>query len=234
MSIFSDFIGIQKDLPPLVKDTQGDGYKYPTLNQLLDIVLPMCHSKGLGLMQVTHPVEGGVGVETVLFNDKNERLSSGILAMPLTTDGDGNIINVGGVKRSGGVYGQFGAQAYGSALSYARRYSLTAFFCMKAEDDDGQQASQRHQKQNPATPAKQDGLDMAKFEKAMRGATKKEDLDRFYQAGLNKADKNQIPAVNALYEELKAYFVSANEDMAIRDVHEAQMEAHHDDWGNRE
>ena len=153
MTIFSDFIGIQKELPPLVKDTQGDGYKYPTLNQLLDIVLPMCHSKGLGLMQVTHPVEGGVGVETVLFNDKNERISSGVLAMPLTTDGDGNIINVGGVKRSGGVYGQFGAQAYGSALTYARRYSLTAFFGMKAEDDDGFQASQKRMTKEEAEVA---------------------------------------------------------------------------------
>ena len=153
MTIYSDFIGIQKELPPLVKDTQGDGYKYPTLNQLLDIVLPMCHDRGLGLMQVTHPIEGGVGVETVLFNDKNEHISSGILAMPLTTDGDGNIINVGGVKRSGGVYGQFGAQAYGSALTYARRYSLTAFFGMKAEDDDGFQASQKRMTKEEAEVA---------------------------------------------------------------------------------
>ena len=153
MTIYSDFIGIQKELPPLVKDTQGDGYKYPTLNQLLDIVLPMCHDRGLGLMQVTHPVEGGVGVETVLFNENNERISSGILAMPLTTDGDGNIINVGGVKRSGGVYGQFGAQAYGSALTYARRYSLTAFFGMKAEDDDGFQASQKRMTKEEAEVA---------------------------------------------------------------------------------
>lgn len=153
MTIYSDFIAIQQKLPPLVKDTQGDGYKYPTLNQLLDIVLPMCHSKGLGLMQVTHPVDGGVGVETVLFNDKNERISSGVLAMPLTTDGDGNIINVGGVKRSGGVYGQFGAQAYGSALTYARRYSLTAFFGMKAEDDDGFQASQKRMTKEEAEVA---------------------------------------------------------------------------------
>ena len=153
MTIYSDFIGIQKELPPLVKDTQGDGYKYPTLNQLLDIVLPMCHDRGLGLMQVTHPIEGGVGVETVLFNENNERISSGILAMPLTTDGDGNIINVGGVKRSGGVYGQFGAQAYGSALTYARRYSLTAFFGMKAEDDDGFQASQKRMTKEEAEVA---------------------------------------------------------------------------------
>ena len=153
MTIYSDFIGIQKELPPLVKDTQGDGYKYPTLNQLLDIVLPMCHDRGLGLMQVTHPIEGGVGVETVLFNENNERISSGILAMPLTTDGDGNIINVGGVKRSGGVYGQCGAQAYGSALTYARRYSLTAFFGMKAEDDDGYQASQKRMTKEEAEVA---------------------------------------------------------------------------------
>lgn len=153
MTIFSDFIGIQKELPPLVKDTQGDGYKYPTLNQLLDIVLPMCHDRGLGLMQVTHPVECGVGVETVLFNENNERISSGILAMPLTTDGDGNIINVGGKKRQGGVYGQFGAQAYGSALTYARRYSLTAFFGMKAEDDDGFQASQKRMTKEEAEVA---------------------------------------------------------------------------------
>lgn len=153
MTIFSDFIGIQKELPPLVKDTQGDGYKYPTLNQLLDIVLPMCHDRGLGLMQVTHPVEGGVGVETVLFNENNEHISSGILAMPLTTDADGNIINVGGKKRQGGVYGQFGAQAYGSALTYARRYSLTAFFGMKAEDDDGFQASQKRMTKEEAEVA---------------------------------------------------------------------------------
>lgn len=153
MTIYSDFIGIQKELPPLVKDTQGDGYKYPTLNQLLDIVLPMCHDRGLGLSQVTHPVEGGVGVETVLFNDKNEHISSGILAMPLTTDADGNIINVGGKKKQGGVYGQFGAQAYGSALTYARRYSLTAFFGMKAEDDDGYQASQKRMTKEEAEVA---------------------------------------------------------------------------------
>lgn len=144
MNIFSDFIAIQKALPPLVKDTQGHGYKYPTLNQLLDIVLPICHSRGLGLIQLTHPVAGGgVGVETVIFNEQNERISSGVLAMPLTTDGDGNIINVGTITKTGAVSGQYGAQAYGSALSYARRYSLTAFFCMKAEDDDGWRSSQK-------------------------------------------------------------------------------------------
>lgn len=204
MTIFSDFIGIQKELPPLVKDTQGDGYKYPTLNQLLDIVLPMCHSKGLGLMQVTHPVEGGVGVETVLFNDKNERISSGILAMPLTTDGDGNIINVGGVKRSGGVYGQFGAQAYGSALTYARRYSLTAFFGMKAEDDDGYQASQRHQK-HPA-------FNVQQAVSAMRDAKDMDTLKSIFGTAWKQASKEEKEYLKVTYDELKAIFEQAEKE----------------------
>lgn len=199
MTIFSDFIGIQKELPPLVKDTQGDGYKYPTLNQLLDIVLPMCHSKGLGLMQVTHPVEGGVGVETVLFNDKNERISSGVLAMPLTTDGDGNIINVGGKKKQGGVYGQFGAQAYGSALTYARRYSLTAFFGMKAEDDDGYQASQKR-------------FNVQQVVAAMRDAKDMNTLKGIFGTAWKQATAEEKEYLKVTYDELKRIFEEAEKE----------------------
>lgn len=205
MEIYAKFIDIQRNLPPLVKDTQGHGYKYPTLNQLLDIVLPMCHERGLGLTQITHPVTGGgVGVETVLFNEANEKISSGILAMPLTTDKDGNIINVGNINKQGNVSGQYGAQAYGSALSYARRYSLTAFFGMKAEDDDGHQAAQPSRKVEAKQKQSDEPLDMAKFEKAMREATDINKLNKYYQAGLNKADASQVPAINSLYEQLKA------------------------------
>ena len=204
MTIYGDFIAIQQKLPPLVKDTQGDGYKYPTLNQLLDIVLPMCHDRGLGLMQVTHPVEGGVGVETVLFNDKNERISSGVLAMPLTTDGDGNIINVGGVKRSGGVYGQFGAQAYGSALTYARRYSLTAFFGMKAEDDDGFQASQRHQKQ----PA----FNVFGAIDALRNAPDFKSLKAVFVDSWRQANDKEKAQLKAVYDDIKRILEQAKKE----------------------
>ena len=204
MTIYSDFIAIQKELPPLVKDTQGDGYKYPTLNQLLDIVLPMCHDRGLGLMQVTHPVEGGVGVETVLFNDKNEHISSGILAMPLTTDADGNIINVGGKKRQGGVYGQFGAQAYGSALTYARRYSLTAFFGMKAEDDDGFQASQRHQKQPE--------FNVFGAIDALRNAPDFQSLKSVFGYSWRQANDEEKAQLKAVYDDIKRVFEQAEKE----------------------
>ena len=159
-------------------------------------------------MQVTHPIDGGVGVETVLFNEKNERISSGVLAMPLTTDGDGNIINVGGKKRQGGVYGQFGAQAYGSALTYARRYSLTAFFGMKAEDDDACAASQPRRKveaqQQQSEETKLKPLNMIAFEKSMRESKDIETLNKFYQIGMGRATKEQVPVINSLYEQLKA------------------------------
>lgn len=237
MGIYADFIDIQMKMPSLVKDASGaHGFKYSTLNQVLDVILPMCHERGIGLMQVTHPIDGCVGVETVIFNAKNERISSGVLAVPLTTDSDGNIINVGNINKQGNVSGQYGAQAYGSALSYARRYSLTAFFGMKSEDDDGCAASQPRRKveEKPQQKQKIEPLDMAKFEKAMRGATSFNTLKKFYQNGMNRATEEQAPVVNALFEELKVYFASAEEDKARQEVHEAQMESQHDDWGNRE
>lgn len=201
MSIHADFIAIQRELPPLIKDTEAHGYKYPTLTQLLDIVLPMCHARGLGLMQVTHPVSGGgVGVETILFNAENEKISGGILAMPLTTDDDGNIINVGKVTKDGRVSGQYGAQAYGSALTYARRYSLTAFFGMKAEDDDGYRASQ------PKRPA----FNLAGSIESLRHSPNFDALKENFGSAWRQAPEADKPKLKEVYDELKRVF----EDLA--------------------
>ena len=209
MGIYADFIDIQMKMPSLVKDASGaHGFKYSTLNQVLDVILPMCHERGIGLMQVTHPIPGCVGVETVIFNDQNERISSGVLAVPLTTDSDGNIINVGNINKQGNVSGQYGAQAYGSALSYARRYSLTAFFGMKAEDDDACSASQPRRKveaqQQQSEEPKLKPLNMIAFEKSMRESKDIETLNKFYQIGMGRATKEQVPVINSLYEQLKA------------------------------
>lgn len=195
MGIFKDFLEIQRELPPLVKDTQGHGYKYPTLNQILDIVIPMCNRRGIALMQVTHPVPSGVGVETVLFNEENEKISSGVLAMPLTTDTSGNIINVGNINKQGNISGQYGAQAYGSALTYARRYSLTSFFGMKAEDDDGYRASQPRQKQ---------AFNVQAAVAAMRDAPDLNALKAVFGNAWKQASAEEKEYLKVTYDEVKA------------------------------
>jgi hypothetical protein len=66
-------------------------------------------------------------VETVILHSSGQWLSCGVIAVPV-------------VKND--------AQGYGSALTYARRYSLSAAFGVAPEDDDGNAAA-------AASPAKQ-------------------------------------------------------------------------------
>jgi hypothetical protein len=71
-------------------------------------------------MQLTEEHEGGVKVSTVFIHESGEQMSGGSLFMPATKQD---------------------AQGFGSALSYARRYSLMAACGIAPEDDDGNQAT---------------------------------------------------------------------------------------------
>ena len=84
------------------------------------------------LMQPTHLCEDGVIIETMFLHESGEQISAGKLHVPAT---------------------KHDAQGYGSALSYARRYSLLAACGIAAEDDDGEAASKP--KAAPAKPAAQ-------------------------------------------------------------------------------
>ena len=86
------------------------------------------NANGIALVQQTHECESGVIVETVFVHESGETFSAGKLHVPA-------------VKHD--------AQGYGSALTYARRYSLMAACGIAPEDDDGNAASKR----TPAAPA---------------------------------------------------------------------------------
>lgn len=94
--------------------------KYADLSSVIDAVKPALADNGLWFRQVTHNVDGGVCVETIIHHASGESLSCGQLFVPATKQD---------------------AQGYGSALTYARRYSLMAAFGVPAEDDDGNAAA---------------------------------------------------------------------------------------------
>jgi len=94
-------------------------YTYATLGDTLDAVMPALHENGLAILQPMESRDGTPGVITRLLHTSGE-----------TLDGWTPIITAGG-----------GAQAFGSGISYARRYGLTALLCLAAEDDDGKAAS---------------------------------------------------------------------------------------------
>lgn len=97
--------------------------KYADLSSVVDAIKPALAKHGLFFAQITHEQSGGVCVETVVCHESGESMSFGRLFVPATKQD---------------------AQGYGSALTYARRYSLMTAFGVPAEDDDGNAAAQSH------------------------------------------------------------------------------------------
>lgn len=115
--------------------------KYVPYEALMDYVKDFLNDNGIYIQQVSHEAEGGVCVETVLHGH-GASLSSGK-------------VYVRAEKQT--------PQGYGSAMTYARRYSLSLATGAGADkDDDANQAEADHktakapatkpaQKQPPAT-----------------------------------------------------------------------------------
>jgi hypothetical protein len=94
--------------------------RYADLSACVEAVIDSLHKNGFALMQKTHECESGVAVETILMHESGEQISGGILRVPASKQDP---------------------QGYGSALTYARRYSLMAVCGIAPEDDDGNAAS---------------------------------------------------------------------------------------------
>lgn len=92
--------------------------KYADLAAVIEALEPIT-KHGLWYRQQIHESAEGVTIETLYIHESGESLSAGTLFMPAT-------------KRD--------AQGYGSALTYARRYSLQTAFGLATEDDDGNAA----------------------------------------------------------------------------------------------
>jgi hypothetical protein len=98
--------------------------KYADLESIISAVRPILNANGLFMRQIVGNGENCVTVETIISHVEGAELSSGILSIP---------VNFGK-----GV----GAQAVGSAITYAKRYSLCSFLGIAAdEDDDGNSAN---------------------------------------------------------------------------------------------
>jgi hypothetical protein len=140
-NIFTRLVKAQADFKNIRKDNKatafgnGRGYSYATISDVLEVVRPILNAHGLAVMQRTATEAERVGVETIIYSNEGESLASGMFFVPTT-----------GLT-------QKGAQAYGSALSYARRYSVTSFLGLAYgdEDDDARKASEDFYEKKPST-----------------------------------------------------------------------------------
>lgn len=117
---------IKKDATARIA-TSGGGYSYSyaTLPTILDAINPVLGELGLAVSWESKHDASGVAVSCLVSHRLGHREASGFVFMPYARDG-----------------GRMNpAQAVGSALTYARRYSLLAILGLAPEDDDDAQGT---------------------------------------------------------------------------------------------
>jgi hypothetical protein len=141
MKAAAAFVRAQAGFGAALKTSTNPHFKsrYADLSACVEAVIDSLHKNGFALLQKTHECETGVAIETILMHESGEQISGGILRVPAS---------------------KLDPQGYGSALTYARRYSLMAVCGIAPEDDDGNAASKpKKPMQIPANTAGQDYLE---------------------------------------------------------------------------
>jgi len=117
------FVAAQAEMPEIPKARRAtirtrDGgqyaYSYADLPAILAAVSPVLAKHGLGVAQSVEIVDGGVAVRTRIYHVGGHVEELGPLVLPAGED----------------------ARAVGSAITYARRYSLCAALGISADEDD--------------------------------------------------------------------------------------------------
>lgn len=124
-AIATALVKAQKAFGPALKTSTNPHFKskYADLSACVEAVIESLNDNGIMLMQQCHESESGVIVETLFIHESGETFSAGKLHVPAAKQDP---------------------QGYGSALTYARRYSLMAACGIAPEDDDGNAASRNH------------------------------------------------------------------------------------------
>ena len=120
--IATALLAAKRNFTPALKDKTNPAFrsKYADLGACFEAVDEPCMNAGIVLYQETSEDATGVTVETVFLHESGEFLRCGKLHVPASKQDP---------------------QGYGSALTYARRYSLLTACGIAPEDDDGNAAS---------------------------------------------------------------------------------------------
>jgi hypothetical protein len=149
-----EFGAVIRDKTVTVTMKSGGKYtfSYAPLESILHAVKPALSKNGLSLTQAILIVDGKEYVETTLRHSSGQTISNRI---PIFVRDEG-------------------PQAYGSGLTYARRYGVTLLLCISADDDDDGNAAEGNSaeaKQREASTAAK--LLASSFKAALKVSDKK-------------------------------------------------------------
>lgn len=120
--LFAALVKAQGAMGGAVKDSNNSFFKskYADLASVMEAIRPAFAANGLGFIQVIHDAENSACVETIIIHESGASFACGRVSVPVSK-GD--------------------AQGYGSAITYAKRYSLQAAVGVPSVDDDGNGAT---------------------------------------------------------------------------------------------
>jgi len=125
---------VQAELRPAAKDVQGQigqaKYKYADLGSVWSAIQPALGAAGIAVVQTVEHIDGDDYLATTVAHKSGEYLR-GRCPIHVAEEHKGTTA----------------AQAYGSAMTYARRYGLSAMLGIVTEDDDGAKAGTGQRKQ---------------------------------------------------------------------------------------
>ena len=180
------FIKAKKEFAPAMKDKSNPAFrsKYADLGACLEAVEDALLNNEIALYQETFEDATGVTVETVLLHTSGETIRGGKLHVPAAKQDP---------------------QGYGSALTYARRYSLMTACGIAPEDDDGNAASkvQAKPRAEPAKPPAK--VDVMALLAAMDAAETVGELQTTFATAWRES--NHDKSVKAHYDKLKAKLI---------------------------
>lgn len=130
VEITKALINFQSHLKPVSKDSTNPFFKskYASMEAIWESIRKPLADNGLAVSQLPQVHDTQIALTTLLLHTSGEWLSSDLLVTPGK---------------------QNDAQSVGSALTYARRYALSAILGICSEEDDDAEATTRRDKATP-------------------------------------------------------------------------------------
>jgi hypothetical protein len=133
--LLKSLAAFQQEVKPIIKNTEGYGYRYADLTVILETINPLMAKHGLGFTQQMNVVDGRNQLDTVIFHiESGDTLTSSCLIPE-------------GVQ----LKGMNDFQVLGSAITYLRRYGLSSALGLVTDVDNdaaGEQTSKPQRKKS--------------------------------------------------------------------------------------
>ena len=169
--IFGALIQARREIVPVARTKSAGRYRYATLDNVIDMLSIVLPKYSLGFVQSLGGVEGQTTLNTRIIHQSGQWIEDE-LALPQT-------------KLAGGANE---AQELGAAITYFKRYALSAFFGIATDDDTDGVAEASARKQLVKATAKE----VAKTNEEQEGSV---DYSETIQSTGDKAADQEIKKI---------------------------------------